>query len=80
MIRWWTTAFAETDVPNNIEGGWCWVHAKVRPGWYWLWRRLRLFALIVWRVPTEGGTRLDWRTAWEVAKIGKDLTRKDVRP
>ena len=82
MIRWWTTVFAETDVPNPIDGGYCWCHAKVRPAWYWLWRRVCLFFLIAWRrVDTMYPDRLDWRTAWKVTGIvSKGLTRKDVRP
>ena len=76
-MRYWTSVFAETDIPNAIEGGYCYVWAKVRPRWYWFYRRLRLFLGIVWRRYGPGYTRMDWRTAWDVSSVAKGLTRKD---
>ncbi len=33
------------------------------------YHRLKLFLSIVWRIPGPGLDRLDWETAWKVAKI-----------
>jgi hypothetical protein len=76
MASWWRRVFLPTDIPNTYEGGWCWVHAKVRPRWYWLWRRVCLFVAIVWRrVDSDPRcTRLDWRTAWSVSSVANGLT------
>ena len=64
---YWGRTMAQTD----IGGLWC--YAKVRPRAYWLLRRIRLFALIVWRRYDPGCDRLDWRTAWDVAACAEGL-------
>jgi len=76
-MKSWRRVFAETDVPNSMEGGNCYVWAKVRPRWYWFLRRVKLFLSIVWR-PAWGDGRLDWRTAWEVSACGRGFTAKDT--
>ena len=60
---YWGKVFAETD----FAGCWCW--AQVRPRWFWLIRRVRLFFRIVWRkYDDQGETRIDWRTAWDAGE------------
>lgn len=71
-------AFVQTDVPNPIDGGFCYAHAKVRPPWYWLCRRVRLFVLIVWRRFDPGCSRIDWSTAWQVSAASKGLEWRDI--
>jgi len=69
----WGSIFCETD----FFGAWTW--AKVRPRWYWTLCRCRLFVRIVWRrVDSRVPDRLDWRTAWEVAKVGEGLSRVPI--
>lgn len=63
----WGSVFLPTDIDDPATGEPLYVWAKVRPRWYWHWRRLSLFLGIVWR-PCWGAGRLDWRTAWEVAR------------
>ena len=69
-VIYWGSVFCETD----FFGAWVW--AKVRPEWYWFLSRAWLFVRIVWRVHET--SRMDWRTAWEVAKVGKGLSRVRV--
>ena len=47
-----------------------------RPRWAWWWRRLRLFARIVWRT-WEPGYRLSWSIAWRVAQ---DIYGEETAP
>jgi len=57
-----------TDIPNPLEPGEpLYVWYRIRPRWYWQLKRLWLFARIVWR--WHDTQRLDWRTAWTVARI-----------
>ena len=67
--RYWGHAMAQTDV------GGLWAVAKIRPRWYWWLKRLWLFSRIVWRMPDSDPrcTRIDWRTAWEVARVAEGL-------
>jgi len=75
----WFEVFLPSDVrnpdhPGEVLCGW----AKVRPRWYWLWTRIRLFLAIVWR--KYEASRLSARTAWNVAGIvhGNGLTAKKL--
>jgi len=77
----WYAALLPTDVDNLDQAGEAlYVWAKVRPAWYWWWKRVRLFAGLVWR---DGGygARLSAETAWAVAGIihGSGLTH-DATP
>jgi hypothetical protein len=60
-IIYWGRVMAQTDIGDG------WINAKIRPRWYWTYRRLCLFAGIVWRRWDAQCTRLDWRTAWSVS-------------
>ena len=65
-MLYWGEAMAQTDV------GGLWVVAKIRPRWYWLLRRVRLFLRIVWR--RYENARLDWRTSWSVSAVAGGLS------
>jgi len=56
---------------ESTTGGW--LFAKVRPRWYWFLRRVKLFALIVWRRWDAQISRMDWRTAWSVSEVAVGL-------
>jgi hypothetical protein len=73
-VNWWTTRRVQTDIYSR-EWGYLYTDAKVRPAWYWFYRRLCLFAGIVWRrIDSQIPDRLDWLTAWEVSAVAKGLT------
>jgi len=61
----------ETDIPNPIDGGNCYVWAKVYPRWYVALRYPYRFArcfLIVWCGDFHG-VRIDFKTALDLARI-----------
>ncbi len=68
LFGWWGYGFFPTDI------GQCWAWAKVRPRWYWMVRRVRLFCELVWRIPVEGGVPIQAPTAWEVSKIAEGVS------
>ena len=76
-MRYWRTALIPTGLPNTIQGGELYAVACLRPGWYWAIRRLREFVWWLWRPVEEG--RSDWRTAWDISKIARGLTERDLK-
>ncbi len=71
-MKQWTTALVPTDLNDPYTGEPLCVYAKIRPAWYWTWRRVCLFASIVWR--RYEVSRMDWRTAWAVSRCAVGLT------
>lgn len=70
----WKTELRPTDINDPRTGEPLYVYARIRPHWYWVARRIKLFISIVWRVADtdhEGRVyRLSARTAWAVSKVG----------
>ncbi len=80
-MKWWTCVLQETDVRNPREPGTgLFIVAKVRPGWYWCFCRVRLFLALLWRkVEPDFPDRISWHLAWLVSKSAVGLTRKDLK-
>jgi hypothetical protein len=67
------TALVPTDIIDPATGEPLYIEVRVRPRWQmWILTRLwrvQLFLGIVWRrIDTRIPDRLDWRTAWDVAR------------
>lgn len=65
---YWGDVLVGTDVGEGL-----YVSAKVRPRWFWMLKRVRLFIRLCWHDLREAdGYRIGLRTAWDVAGIVYD--------
>ena len=81
----WKTELRPTDILDPATGDPLYVHARIRPQWFWVLRRMKLFLLIVWRVcdePPDGRKcRLSWSLAWDVSAVAmgpKNMTKEQA--
>ena len=73
-MKHWRTVLVPTDIRDPQTSAPLYVYARIRPMWFWYLRRVKLFALIVWRKCEDDDWRLDWRTAWKVSECAIGLT------